>query len=212
MKTYKGNGNNEGGEKAELTPKKKILYTVISVVAILMVALAITLSVVFGTMSNNNSNVVKPDDKDKPDDKNPPIEKTVYYAPISGTVTKEAYIDELVYMESLNMWKVHMGVDISANEGDKVLSVADGKVTNIEKTTLEGVVVTIEHKDGVVSVYKSLTEATVEVGDSVSGGAEIGVVGTMMIEKNEGMHLHLEMYVNGDAVNPLDYVDLEVNK
>ena len=130
----------------------------------------------------------------------------------NASVIREAAIDKLVYMPSLNMWKTHAGVDFSATENAPVKAIASGKVESVEETTLEGVVVTISHEDGLVSVYKSLASASVSAGDSVLQGTTIGVAGTMLTEKTDGVHVHLEMTLNGELVDPLLYLDAEIDK
>ncbi len=135
-----------------------------------------------------------------------------YAPPVSGEVIRECALDALVYMPSLNMYQTHNGVDFAATEGETVMSVADGTVTNVQETTLEGVVVTVEHADGVTSIYKSLASATVSIGDMVEKGGSIGTAGTMMTELSDGVHVHLEMTVDGELVDPLTYVDSEIIK
>ena len=185
----------------------------------IVIALTVTLAVVFSRTDvpvaappvDEGGNVELPDE-------NPPVvdtdtEKMKFGLPVeNGTVIREAALDTLVYMPSLNMWKSHNGVDFAAAENAPVLAVADGKVVSVEETTLEGVVVSIEHKDGIVSVYKSLSSASVKAGDEVTLGTAIGVAGTMLTEASDNVHVHLEMTVNGEIVNPLEYVDAEINK
>jgi murein DD-endopeptidase MepM/ murein hydrolase activator NlpD len=137
----------------------------------------------------------------------------LFYAPVSGQVTRAAALETLTYMPSLNIWKTHSGVDFAAAEGEAVMAVADGTVVSVEQTTLEGVVVTVSHDGGLTSVYKSLASASVKAGDTVSGGGtQVGTAGTMLVEGSDGVHLHLEMAVNGQLVNPLDYLESEILK
>ena len=123
------------------------------------------------------------------------------------TVLKDASIDKLVYMPSLNMWKTHNGIDIAMAKDSAVKSVYSGKVKKVEQSTLEGVVVTVELSNGMVAVYKSLSSASVKEGDKVANGATIGIVGTMLSENDAGTHLHLELKKDGNYVNPTDYID-----
>ena len=82
----------------------------------------------------------------------------------------------------------------------------------MEVTTLEGTVITINHDNGITSVYKSLGSASVEAGARVAKGDAIGVAGTMLTEIGDGVHVHLEMRSAGALVDPLEYVDAEINK
>ena len=213
MKTYSGSG------KAKNPKKTKLLYWMVAAASVIVIALSVTLAIVF---SRTDVPVVAPPvdeggNVEKPEEKPPVIDTDTdeikFGLPVeNGTVIREAALDTLVYMPSLNMWKSHNGVDFAAAENAPVLAVADGKVVNVEETTLEGIVVSIEHKDGIVSVYKSLSSASVKAGDEVTLGSSIGVAGTMLTEASDNVHVHLEMTVNGEIVNPLEYIDAEINK
>lgn len=213
MKTYSGSG------KAKNPKKTKLLYWMVAAASVIVIALSVTLAIVF---SRTDVPVVAPPvdeggNVEKPEEKPPVIDTDTdeikFGLPVeNGTVIREAALDTLVYMPSLNMWKSHNGVDFAAAENAPVLAVADGKVVSVEETTLEGIVVSIEHKDGIVSVYKSLSSASVKAGDEVTLGSSIGVAGTMLAEASDNVHVHLEMTVNGEIVNPLEYIDAEINK
>ncbi len=213
MKTYSGSG------KAKNPKKTKLLYWMVAAASVIVIALSVTLAIVF---SRTDVPVVAPPvdeggNVEKPEEKPPVIDTDTdeikFGLPVeNGTVIREAALDTLVYMPSLNMWKSHNGVDFAAAENAPVLAVADGKVVSVEETTLEGIVVSIEHKDGIVSVYKSLSSASVKAGDEVTLGSSIGVAGTMLTEASDNVHVHLEMTVNGEIVNPLEYIDAEINK
>lgn len=213
MKTYSGSG------KAKNPKKTKLLYWMVSAASVIVIALSVTLAIVF---SRTDVPVVAPPvdeggNVEIPEEKPPVIDTDTdeikFGLPVeNGTVIREAALDTLVYMPSLNMWKSHNGVDFAAAENAPVLAVADGKVVSVEETTLEGIVVSIEHKDGIVSVYKSLSSASVKAGDEVTLGSSIGVTGTMLTEASDNVHVHLEMTVNGEIVNPLEYIDAEINK
>lgn len=216
MKTYSGSG------RAKDEKKNKIIAWVVAVVSVLVIAATVTLAVVFTRGGSMDVPVDAPvdDPSDQPIDTpitpphdNADADAIKFGLPIvNGSVIRESSLASLVYMPSLNMWKTHNGVDFAATENAPVLSVADGKVTSVEQTTLEGVVITVDHGEGVVSIYKSLASASVKVGDEVKLGGEIGKAGTMLTENSDGFHVHLEMTVNGTLTDPLEYVDAEINK
>lgn len=215
MKTYSGSG------KAKNPKKTKLLYWMVAAASVIVIALSVTLAIVFSRTDvpvvappvDEGGNVEKPEEKPPVIDTDTDTDEIKFGLPVeNGTVIREAALDTLVYMPSLNMWKSHNGVDFDAAENAPVLAVADGKVVSVEETTLEGIVVSIEHKDGIVSVYKSLSSASVKAGDEVTLGSSIGVAGTMLTEASDNVHVHLEMTVNGEIVNPLEYIDAEINK
>lgn len=207
MRTYKRSAH--ASEHAKKRMSKKGIYAVAVTASVLLVALALTLSLTFGLRTP------APADNDyKPAD-NPiePPAKIVFGAPLSQcTVVKEAALNRLVYNETLKQWRTHNGVDFEAAAGSDVLSVADGTVTNVENTILEGVVVTVTHDDGYVSVYKGLESASVQKDDTVEAGGKLGVVGTMMCEQKSGAHLHLEMKKNGKYISATDIISIENDK
>lgn len=188
--------------------ERNITYAIIAVCSAVILALAITVAVSLGAVNSAkvNGEVEKPS-------VNVDANKMEFSLPVeNGSIIRPASLDKLVYMPSLNMWKTHNGVDFSASKGAPVMAIVDGTVKSVEQTTLEGVVITLEHGDGLISVYKSLESASVKPGDSVSGGVKIGVVGTMISEDSDGTHLHLEMKKDGKLVNPLDYIEVESEK
>lgn len=183
-------------------------YALIIAASVLVVAAVITLSVVF-TLPN------KPVDTDS--DVKPPVTDVTtpptVFMPVNGaTVGMEYAADKLVHWETLNIWKWHPALDF-VGSGD-VVAIMDGKVTDIEKTTLDGNVITIEHDGGYVSIYKSLAgEVTVSVGDSVKAGDKIGVTSTsMMSELDTGAHLHFELKKDGKYVDPATVLPMNEDK
>lgn len=99
------------------------------------------------------------------------------------------------------------GIDFTSENTFDVVSVLDGEVINIEKSETLGNVIKIEHEDGYISVYQSLSETSVEKGSKVSQGQVIGKSGENKLDKESGNHLHFELYINGQMVNPINYLN-----
>ena len=89
-----------------------------------------------------------------------------------------------------------------------VMAVAGGTVASVEQDDLMGTTVTIVHAGGLESIYANLAEApAVEAGDEVAVGEVIGATGTTAAaESARAPHLHLEMWKEGESVDPLDYL------
>lgn len=130
----------------------------------------------------------------------------------NATIAKDYSASELQYNDTLKQWEIHKAIDFLAGEDLKVYSISSGTVSNVFTNYLEGTVVEISHGDGLVSVYKSLSDKiNVKIGDKVSAGQIIGEVAqTMAQELNVGAHLHFEMLKDGVKVNPNNYLDLGV--
>ena len=77
---------------------------------------------------------------------------------------------------------------------------------------LEGFTVTIEHDNGVVSKYSSLSKVNVKVGDTVTGNQQIGVAGTTVYDLEAGIHVHLELLQDGINLNPIDAIGKQTSE
>ncbi len=99
----------------------------------------------------------------------------------------------------------HAGVDLNANEGTPVQAPAAGVVVLAETFAVRGKVVVIDHGWGVLSGYWHLSHIEAVVGQEVARGQVIGRVGNT--GSSTGPHLHWEMWVNGVAVDPLQWVE-----
>lgn len=204
MKTY-------SSRESEAKNRKTLIYAIVGVVSLIVLAVTVTVAAV---VSNRDGGPVteKPSQAEQVEPVAKPDPVTFALPIAGGTISRAASIDSLTYMPSLNMWKTHNGVDFAASEGAAVCAIADGTVASVEVTTLEGTVVTVNHADGITSVYKSLGSASVEAGAKVAKGDAIGVAGTMLTESSDGVHVHLEMRRAGALVDPLEYVDVEIDK
>ena len=96
----------------------------------------------------------------------------------------------------------HRGVDLEAEEGSAVLAVADGTVTVSASDLIYGEQITIQHAHGMLTTYCHLSERLVSEGDSVRQGQIIGRSGSTGWVT--GPHLHLEVQLDGEYVDPLE--------
>ena len=130
------------------------------------------------------------------------VENKKFVLPVNGKIFAAYSGEELVYNRTLDDWRTHNGVDISAAPGDAVKSGADGKVSRIYEDGMLGTVVIIEH-NGFVAKYCGLSKAAyVKEGETVSQNQTIGTVGETAMEVLEESHIHLEIEKNGKTVNP----------
>ncbi len=99
----------------------------------------------------------------------------------------------------------HKGIDIAGNIGDNVFSAMDGEVTYAEYNNGGyGNLIIIKHEDNMSTYYGHLSEYKVTVGDKVKKGDVIGEVGNTGF--STGPHLHFELRVDDEAVDPTDYI------
>lgn len=132
-----------------------------------------------------------------------------FVLPVSGKLSKSHDAEMQVFSNTMQDYRVHLGLDICAEEGAKVCAAADGTVVEVWEDDLMGQCVAISHSGDAISVYKNLSLTLPEgvaAGAEVEAGDAIGYVGdTAMVELADESHLHFEMTVAGIQVDPLDY-------
>lgn len=134
----------------------------------------------------------------------------VFVWPTAGTVEMPHSVETLVYSRTMDDWRTHTGLDIAVGLGSKVIAAAEGTVEQVFNDDMYGTTVVIHHGGGLRSIYSNLAEKpTVAVGDSVALGDVIGSVGqTALAEIGDVHHLHFEMTLDGEAVDPAEYLPL----
>lgn len=136
---------------------------------------------------------------------------TSFLLPAEGSLAKKHDATAQVFSNTMQDYRVHLGIDITTEEAAPVYAAADGTVKKIWEDVRYGQCVAIEHGGECVTVYKNLAvtlEEGIKEGAKISAGALIGAVGdTAMVEIADDPHLHFEMTVKGLAVDPLDYFD-----
>lgn len=128
--------------------------------------------------------------------------------PTGGKIIKEFSDGQLVYSNTLKDYRVHNGIDIAGKILEKVCAVEDGIIKSIKNDSLMGIRIVIDHQNGVETIYSNLSSMDmVKEGDLVKKGDIISGIGdTSLIETGEETHLHFEMKVDNNYVNPLDYI------
>ncbi len=136
-----------------------------------------------------------------------------FIMPAAGVVSKEFSGDAPVFSATMNDYRLHTGIDVTAETGSAVVCAADGTVANVYSDPLRGVTVFVEHGGGFSSLYQGLAAELaegIEVGKKLSAGDVIGAVGsTDLLEISEEPHVHFELYRDGATVDPLLYLAAE---
>lgn len=102
----------------------------------------------------------------------------------------------------------HKGIDIAAKMGEPVKAALDGEVTEAAFEKTYGNYIKISHQDGMATVYAHCLSLSVKKGVKVKKGDKIAKVGST--GDADGPHLHFEVWKDGEAQNPLDYISLPV--
>lgn len=100
--------------------------------------------------------------------------------------------------------RAHEGVDMAGPVGTPVLSTADGVVTYAGWQNGYGWLIKVQHEFGIETRYAHLNAIGVQVGQRVSRGEHIGDMGNS--GRSTGSHLHYEIRIGGEAVNPMTYI------
>lgn len=133
-------------------------------------------------------------------------------SPLKDAEVLKWYSDtELFYNSTLKQWESHKAVDLTSSSSSDVFAVLDGVVLSCNYSYAEGYCVTLQHDNGLVTTYCSLSNCDVVAkGDKVSQGQKIGEIATSASnESEEGSHLHFGVTLNGKAVDPANYITFE---
>ena len=104
------------------------------------------------------------------------------------------------------------GIDFVSENTFDVVAVLNGTVANVTENETLGKTVEINHDNGYVTIYQSLSEISVKKGDTISQGQVIGKSGTNELDKEIGNHLHFEFYANGQVVDPTLYLNKDLSQ
>lgn len=110
-----------------------------------------------------------------------------------------------------NNYIQNSGVDYGKDTEFEVISILEGTVVSVkEDDSLKGTV-EIKHENGFISVYQSLKDIKVKKDQVISQGQVLGTATTNELDKDLGNHLHFELIVSGQNVNPEIYLDKELS-
>jgi len=123
-----------------------------------------------------------------------PLGRFVFYTPVHGIISN-----------GFDAEKLHFGIDIVCKKDETIKSTLDGRVIFSEWTYQGGYVITIQHNDDLISVYKHNSRLLKKQGDIVKAGDPIAIVGNTG-KLSSGMHLHFELWYKNSAVNPSDFI------
>ena len=98
----------------------------------------------------------------------------------------------------------HFGIDISARRGSPIVATADGVVTKAGWENGHGNMVELDHDNGLRTTYSHAARLTVQVGQRVSRGQTIALVGSTGF--SVAPHVHYEVHENGRPIDPLKYI------
>jgi murein DD-endopeptidase MepM/ murein hydrolase activator NlpD len=99
----------------------------------------------------------------------------------------------------------HRGIDVAAPTGTPIKAPGAGTVLRVERQGGYGLMVELDHGDGIITRYAHCSRAFVVAGEQVVRGQQIAAVGSSGL--STGPHLHYEIIFNGTAVDPLLFME-----
>ncbi|BCU83240.1 hypothetical protein JIR001_30230 [Polycladomyces abyssicola] len=189
--------------------------------AIYLAAAALILTVVWLYQNAQESRVTKPGTDVQISHNTVPVDQKAEQmtAPVAKTAdadaqmgyyddTSSAKVKEKALVKYANTYWPHSGIDYARKDGKSfdVIAALSGKVIRVEHNPLVGQQVEIQHKNGLITVYQSLTDIRVKVGQEVKQGDVIAQAGRNNFEKEAGVHLHFEVRKGNQSVQPELYL------
>ncbi len=116
------------------------------------------------------------------------------FKPVDGIVT-----------DGFDAKKGHLAIDVVAKENEPIKAVADGTVVFASWTQDSGYVIGIQHRGNLMSMYKHNSEILKKVGNFVTAGEVISIIGNTG-ELTSGPHLHFELWYNGNPIDPEEFL------
>jgi murein DD-endopeptidase MepM/ murein hydrolase activator NlpD len=130
-----------------------------------------------------------------------------YILPIDNTVTNGFSNGELIYSETMRDYRVHNGIDISAQSGEEVKSFSKSKIVKIYKDDLYGDAIVADLGDNLTAYYFGvMANPDISEGSDVTAGQVIGKVSSVLCESAEESHIHFAVQKGEDFIDPLTII------
>lgn len=118
----------------------------------------------------------------------------LFFPPLNGMVSNK-----------YNLNDGHFGVDVVGKYNSRISAALDGTVIFSGWTIDTGYVIYIQHEQNLITVYRNNSELLKVQGEKVRAGEAIAIMGNSGRETT-GPHLHFEMWLNGESIDPADYI------
>lgn len=139
-------------------------------------------------------------------DENIDLVRCFYY----GDSNVESQEKSIVYYE--NIYTQNKGVDYSSGDKFEVVASLSGEVVEVFDDMILGKVVTIDSGNDIIMSYQSLSETPLKIGDNVEQGQSIGISGVNNLSKELGNHIHIELLINNEYMDPESVYGLDLTE
>ncbi len=133
----------------------------------------------------------------------PVISNDSYVFPTGDKIQKAYFPTSPVYDETMGDWRVHKGIDFSAEQGSEVKSAGNGKVTKVISDPNWGYIIEIDHGDFTARYCGLEQGSTVKTGDVLQKGDTVGKLGVIPCEGEQESHLHFETMKDSKNIDPM---------
>lgn len=210
--------------------EKKELLIFIGVVVFVFAAVIGIASLAIN--SSNNTEIPQQPDNNSPeepvdttgDDVVEPVVEPKFSLPIIGdynivrtffdaSLEKEE-LQTAVIIDSNGSLTTSTGMSFAKEDNSNfdVLAIYSGKVVNVINDELAGATIEIDHGNNVISIYSSLKDVNVKLGDEINQGSVIAKASESINDTSANVHLHLEIMVNGKYYNPDNIFGKEITE
>lgn len=110
-----------------------------------------------------------------------------------------------------NIYMPNTGILYSSDKEFSIVATLDGKIASIKEDKILGNIIEIEHTNGIVTIYQSIKNVNVNIGDTVKQGDIVALSGPNKLENEKENCLHFEVYQNGNLINPENFYTLELS-
>ena len=106
-----------------------------------------------------------------------------------------------------NIYMPNTGILYSSDTEFEIVSILDGKVTSIKQDDILGNIIEIEHANNIITIYQSVKNVNVKIGDVIKQGDLIALSGPNKLENEKDNCLHFEVYKEGNLTNPEEFIE-----
>lgn len=129
-----------------------------------------------------------------------------------STKSSEELVSAIIYTGSYYVESKGISFAREDNSSFEVNAIYPGTVKEINYDEANGYSITIDHNNGLVSIYKSLSSCNVSQNDYVASSDTIGVSGSRVYDSDAGVHVHVEVKLNNSYLNLNDLIGKEIEE
>ena len=207
--------------------KRRLKDWVIPTLGLLVLVGALLLYHIIGSVLNDNLvpedtmfvNILKENEETIEVQKEVSTKAIKPYTDETVTISKHYYNkedEEARQQQSLikyeNIYMPNTGILYSSDKEFNIVATQEGEVSIVKEDEILGNIIEIKHSNNIVTIYQSVKNVNVSVGDKVKQGDLIATSGSNKLENEKENCLHFEVYQNGSLINPENYYNLDLSK